>query len=139
MFVIGKALIQLDLYCYAVSMATVGSNFRRIRKEKGVKQEQIYKQLGYKRPANVVPKRLKSMQTSSPLPLKVLAAFPASIAHERRIHYRFKASRVKGEWFKPTKELTAFIRRVQRGIDPAAELANDSQSVRATYESASIS
>lgn len=63
MFVSGKALIQLDLYCYAVHMATVGSNFRRIRKAKGVKQEEIYKQLGYKRPANV-----SLLETSQRLP-----------------------------------------------------------------------
>jgi transcriptional regulator with XRE-family HTH domain len=34
-------------------VATVGENFRRIRKDKKIKQEQIYKRLGFQRPSNV--------------------------------------------------------------------------------------
>ena len=42
---------------------TVGENFKRIRAANGVTQEQIYKALGYKRPANV-----SLLETSKRLP-----------------------------------------------------------------------
>lgn len=34
-------------------VATVGENFRRFRKAKGITQEQVYRALGFKRQANV--------------------------------------------------------------------------------------
>jgi len=44
-------------------VATVGENFKRIRTLKKIKQEQIYKQLGFQRPSNV-----SLLETSSRLP-----------------------------------------------------------------------
>jgi transcriptional regulator with XRE-family HTH domain len=44
-------------------VATVGGNFKRIRKAKKIKQEQIYKKLGYQRPSNV-----SLLETSRRLP-----------------------------------------------------------------------
>lgn len=42
--------LSVSSCCY---VATVGENFRRLRKAKGVTQEQLYKALGFKRQANV--------------------------------------------------------------------------------------
>jgi transcriptional regulator with XRE-family HTH domain len=52
-FVDAKALSELELLGHTHRVATVGGNFKRIREAKGIKQEEIYKQLGYKRVSNV--------------------------------------------------------------------------------------
>jgi transcriptional regulator with XRE-family HTH domain len=44
-------------------VATVGENFKRIREQKHITQEQIYKALNYKRPSNV-----SLLETSPRLP-----------------------------------------------------------------------
>ena len=44
---------MLVLSAYADAVATVGENFKRIRKHKGITQEQIYKALGFRRVSNV--------------------------------------------------------------------------------------
>jgi transcriptional regulator with XRE-family HTH domain len=44
-------------------VATVGGNFKRIRTQKKIRQEQIYQQLGFRRPSNV-----SLLETSARLP-----------------------------------------------------------------------
>lgn len=49
-------------------------------------------------------KRMKDMQTSNAKPLRIVRAFEvigksAAKAHERTLHSKFKAHRLKGEWF----------------------------------------
>lgn len=51
------------LSAYAVGVATVGENFKRIRVLKKIKQEQIYRQLGFQRASNV-----SLLETSQRLP-----------------------------------------------------------------------
>jgi len=51
------------LSAYAVSVATVGENFKRIRRQKRITQEAIYKALRFKRPSNV-----SLLETSKRLP-----------------------------------------------------------------------
>lgn len=43
----------MELIAYSAAVATVGDNFKRIREAKKLKQEQLYRSLGYKRPSNV--------------------------------------------------------------------------------------
>lgn len=57
-----------------------------------------------------VPARLASLQTGSPLPLRVLATLPAvGQRGEADIHERFASARRHGEWFESTPDLLAYI------------------------------
>lgn len=77
--------------------------------------------------ANNVVKRMRSMQSSHPRELTLLATFNAHKSVEKLIHERFRACHERGEWFTPTEELTAFIERIKKGKDPIPELANHSR------------
>lgn len=56
-------------------------------------------------------KRLKSLQTASPVKLKLVKAIPGNRDTERNLHRRFKKYRIRGEWFKSEK-LLSFIKEV---------------------------
>lgn len=56
--------------------------------------------------------RLKQCQTGSPERLVLLAVISGGRDLERSLHARFAASRLRGEWFKPTPELIALIGEV---------------------------
>lgn len=51
--------------------------------------------------ANDVAKRLKSLQTGTPVELHLMASIPASdpLALESKIHDQLKHYRINGEWF----------------------------------------
>jgi hypothetical protein len=53
--------------------------------------------------------RLRSMQTGNSSDLVLLAAVQGDDDLEKRLHARFAADRIRGEWFTPTVELLAFI------------------------------
>jgi hypothetical protein len=55
-------------------------------------------------------RRLASMRTHSADKLVVLATCKGDLTDERRLHERFAAHRVRGEWFAPAAELLAAIR-----------------------------
>lgn len=74
------------------------------------------------RTVNVVS-RLRGMQTSTANPLTVLATFLTADSVESALHGRFKAARIRGEWYRPVPELLDFIERVKRGADVVTELA----------------
>jgi hypothetical protein len=50
--------------------------------------------------SNDPKRRLESMQTGSPEPLELLGILPGGVDEERRLHGRFKAYRIHGEWFR---------------------------------------
>jgi len=52
-----------------------------------------------------ITERVRQLRYTTGLDLELLAWFPATLSVERDLHKRFAASRVRGEWFKPTKEL----------------------------------
>lgn len=54
-------------------------------------------------------KRLASLQTGCSERLEIVATVAGDASLERRLHERFKQSRMHGEWFHPTTELVAFI------------------------------
>lgn len=59
-----------------------------------------------------IASRLKSLQTGSPVLLRVLATIPgAGQAGEAALHKRFVRSRSHGEWFRPTPGLMEYIAR----------------------------
>ena len=57
-----------------------------------------------------VKRRIGKLQTGNPRPLRLLATCTGSRRTERRLHRRFSSSHLRGEWFRRTKELTAFVR-----------------------------
>lgn len=60
--------------------------------------------------AKDVGKRILSLQTSSPYPLKLLCYYKADQEHELDWHSAFKEIRLKGEWFLPHPFLLKEIR-----------------------------
>lgn len=61
-----------------------------------------------------LPARLKVLQNSSPIALRVLARRAGNLTLERDYHLLFAASRLHGEWFERTPELLAEIERLNR-------------------------
>jgi hypothetical protein len=60
--------------------------------------------------ATDVFKRIESLQTSSPFPLKLRAAWSNGDPQlEQKLHARFAKERVQGEWFEIPPELAAMI------------------------------
>jgi hypothetical protein len=59
-----------------------------------------------------VEKRIKSLSTASPYPLRLLIAVPGSFAEEKLIHYAFSSERLNGEWFRGDGRLRAFALRI---------------------------
>lgn len=53
--------------------------------------------------------RVADLQVSSGRELVLLGTISGGLDTERRLHARFAHCRVRGEWFSPTPELTAFI------------------------------
>lgn len=68
--------------------------------------------------AKDVYKRLKALQTSSPVSLEVLKVIQVkgmeeAINLERSLHAKFSHLRMSGEWFKVTQELISYLRHCQ--------------------------
>lgn len=62
--------------------------------------------IGYARDAD---ERLKSLQCGNPNDLILLGTIPGGPKKEGELHRRFRRLRVRGEWFRPAKELLDFI------------------------------
>ncbi|MBW7965282.1 GIY-YIG nuclease family protein [Bradyrhizobium sp. BR 10261] len=58
-----------------------------------------------------VDQRQKQLQTFFPFPLELLLSMPGSALTERQLHRRFKCSRVTGEWFRLTPEISTFVQQ----------------------------
>ena len=56
--------------------------------------------------------RLASIQTANGHTARLLATVPGGTRLERQLHEKFKASRVGGEWFKPTNEIREYLREI---------------------------
>lgn len=59
-----------------------------------------------------VLRRLKTLQTSSPLKLVLLGAIHAKPAYEKYLHMCFAKQRTHGEWFKFTDQLKQAVSRI---------------------------
>ncbi len=53
--------------------------------------------------------RLRDMQVSNPVKLRLLATLEGSYKEEKEIHLEFGILRMRGEWFLPDKRLMKFI------------------------------
>lgn len=55
--------------------------------------------------------RLCNLQEGNPVTLHLRATRPGGPTEERRLHERFAADRIRGEWFRPSAALLAEIGR----------------------------
>lgn len=53
--------------------------------------------------------RLATLQTANSSTLRLLAELPGGRADEAALHRRFAASRLVGEWFRPSPDLIEFL------------------------------
>jgi hypothetical protein len=60
--------------------------------------------------------RLCHIQASCPLELELLAVCPGHKAEEAALHEQFQALRIRGEWFRLTGELAAFIAKYPKPV-----------------------
>lgn len=60
--------------------------------------------------------RLQSLQTSHPDKLEILCTIAGSRDTERDMHKRFAKFHVRGEWFRMSSEITAFVTWAKRRI-----------------------
>lgn len=66
---------------------------------------------------------MKELNTGNPNELHFLAFIPAPRIMEKELHNHFKPFKLKGEWFKPSGELLAFIAEIQEtSIDKLNEI-----------------
>lgn len=66
-----------------------------------------YYKIGYS--AYSPRKRILTMQTGNPLPIRFIGAIPGSMINEAEWHEVFAAKRVRGEWFDLTSTDIAYI------------------------------
>lgn len=59
--------------------------------------------------ARDVTNRLASLQTGSPVSLRLLGVIPGDVTVEKTLHARFDRHRIRGEWFRPVGRLKAYI------------------------------
>ena len=58
--------------------------------------------------------RLTTLQIGSPIPLAILASFAGSMADEARLHERYAAHRLHGEWFERHPDILEEIERLTK-------------------------
>lgn len=75
-------------------------------------------------------RRVRDMQVASGRPLTVLGVYPGVEADERKIHERFRKSRVHGEWFSPAPEIIRWVANNCHVYDPDAHASEESRLVR---------
>lgn len=66
--------------------------------------------------ANDPEKRIRTLQTSHPAKLSILATCPGGQAKEREYHQRFAAHRLHGEWFERHPDILEEIERLSEDL-----------------------
>ena len=67
-----------------------------------------------------LPNRLRGLQNSCPVPIKLLAAVHGDRARELEYHRQFKADRLHGEWFTRSEAIIAELVEI-RWVKPLVE------------------
>jgi hypothetical protein len=62
--------------------------------------------------------RVSTMQSNCPLTLKLLATMPGGYDDERELHVRFSDDWIRGDWFRASAELRAFISQFPEAAPP---------------------
>lgn len=60
--------------------------------------------------AGNLPMRLRTIACYCAYPVKVLLILEGGKADERKLHKKFKADRLRGEWFRPSENLKNFLK-----------------------------
>jgi hypothetical protein len=60
-----------------------------------------------------VEERIRTLQTSHPYQIELLATISGDMKFERSLHERFKEYRLQGEWFFPHPELIDYINKIK--------------------------
>lgn len=63
--------------------------------------------------------RAVTLATGSPYEGEILATIAGSREEERGLHVRFAASRIRGEWFRPSGDLIGFIADIRDSAPPS--------------------
>lgn len=63
--------------------------------------------------ANDIKKRLRVLQSGHPHELTLLAVTQGGVGMEGTYHWRFRAHRIRGEWFEPHADILAEIERLK--------------------------
>lgn len=118
----GKPFDRDYINHYRALLARVGLNFQSVGADKILRSHEAQAQ--YTRlyfmaiepdgPIKIgitydIPRRLRHIQAACPYEVTLLGDVPGTLAMERALQRHFKASRMKGEWFHRTPELTAEI------------------------------
>lgn len=74
-----------------------------------IADEDGYIKIGY---ARDVSSRLRSLQTASRQALRVVASTSGTVSDEKALHAKFADAHVRGEWFRATSDLMAYINEV---------------------------
>jgi hypothetical protein len=74
--------------------------------------------------------RLATLQTGSPVPLRILHTMPGTMEDEKNLHRRFASAGVGGEWFKAVPDLLAMIPAAERKACEGVDVAERSVSIR---------
>jgi hypothetical protein len=81
-----------------------------------------------------IHKRLSTLMTASPVPLKLLHSVQYDEGLERRVHNHLKKYRSHGEWFHADKPVVEFVRNVkERGIQWLVSEVGDAPANWMTY------
>lgn len=64
--------------------------------------------------SNGLTSRIRSIRNSSPVPLELIATWPATSFEERRLHRKFWKLRRHGEWFEDEGSIRAHIEHLVR-------------------------
>jgi hypothetical protein len=75
-------------------------------------------------------KRLATLQTGHPRPLRLLRAVAGTARHERDVHMMFFKEHLRGEWFKPSKRLISYIENAEDFAMPAPRPAKRKRKLR---------
>lgn len=67
--------------------------------------------------------RRRSLEQWSPFPLEIVANIEGGFELERRLHWHLHETRMHGEWFRASEELTAIIDAIQNCVFDADTIA----------------
>lgn len=72
--------------------------------------------------------RMRNLQSYHYQELNLLGTMPGNVDTERKLHLRFAADRVRGEWFQPIPEIFDFVRRhCNQGKTNTVQLFDDGE------------
>jgi hypothetical protein len=69
-------------------------------------------------------KRVKALQTSNPLPIRLVGVARGTIADERALHELLRAANVSGEWFKPLLAVKKAVTLARSGMSASEIVEN---------------